>query len=100
MSLSLARPMVAATVSDFDTPPVTWRDTATKGPASRVRHDALLAESGTFNAVRLGNGVDAELPALPLTVGSWNLERCKNVEGTAQCLRETNAKICLLTEMD
>lgn len=38
--------------------------------------------------------------ALPLTVATWNLERCYNVEKSAETLRREGAQLVLLSEVD
>ena len=93
------RPRIETSVDAFEIPSADWREAATDGEVSRDRHDALLAETPALNTIRIVNGREAA-PTGDLRIAAWNIERCKDVEASAQRIRDAGADIVLATEMD
>ncbi|MGV3551351.1 endonuclease/exonuclease/phosphatase family protein [Rhizobium sp.] len=77
-----------------------FRDFAESG-RSRDLHENLLHSLPTMNAIEVDGHPAAVTPlAFPLTVASWNLERCLFPEASAAHIAATGAAIVLLSEMD
>jgi len=94
------RPPVTGERPSMTGPSQAWRDAATQGSADMQRHDQLARESACFSGFRQIQP-ETEAPfGTELKVAAWNLERCKHVEGSASVLKNFNADIALVTEMD
>ena len=100
LDLANCRVAIPRTQEQLTAPDLPWRLDATQVQATRENHDSLLERSSVFRHSRLVQPTIQREPVSTLLVVSWNLERCKNVEGTAAVLARHGADICLLTEMD
>ena len=64
-------------------------------------HDARMADLPAMNSIETGGSPSASEPLrFPLTVAAWNLERCLFPEASAEHIRQTGARVALLSEMD
>lgn len=92
---------IRTTVPNLVLPSQQDRDRAAQMWGSRQAHDQLVQEWPCLKTIELA------MPAAPspnqstsLTVAAWNIERCKEVEASAQRLEHVGADIVLATEMD
>ncbi|MCY4541276.1 MAG: hypothetical protein OXB95_02605 [Rhodobacteraceae bacterium] len=87
-------------VEEFGRPDSAWTESATGGDSSPELHDRLRRSNPALNEIRLRQPPRPLPEGRRLRVASWNLERCKHVEATADKIRRTGAEIVLLSEMD
>lgn len=97
MPLDLVKP---AQSTPLYGPPQDERDRLAALERTEANHAAALAGLACLQRVEVAPTHLSEPLAFPLTVAAWNLERCYNVEMTAQMLEREGAGLVLLSEVD
>ncbi len=89
------------TVAELSAPTEVERAALIEEKRTVANHDRLLAELECHNTVEIGIFIEQPAPlAFPLTVATWNLERCLFVEASASKLANYGADLILLSELD
>ncbi|MBN9310504.1 endonuclease/exonuclease/phosphatase family protein [Devosia sp.] len=97
MSLDLVKPAQTAALSG---PPQQERDRLATLERTEANHAAALAGLACLQRVEAPATVPGAPLAFPLTVATWNLERCYAVEKSAARIAEQGAGLVLLSEVD
>lgn len=97
MSLDLVKPAQTAALSG---PPQQERDRLAPLERTEANHAAALAGLACLQRVEAPATVPGAPLAFPLTVATWNLERCYAVEKSAARIAEQGAGLVLLSEVD
>lgn len=92
--------MIFTTTPALPVPHPLDRAAIAKLPKTIAAHDAHLAEQPYMTQIEVG-GTTPDTPLnFPFTASAWNLERCLFPEPSADKLRDTDAALILLSEMD
>lgn len=94
------RPVTQSTTDALEPPSQALREEARQRSGTQTHNDACEATWDCLNNFEVAPPA-AEL-SLPrsLTVAAWNMERCKDVEASAELIRSAGADVILATEMD
>lgn len=94
------RDPIKTTTSALQPPSAEQRDEARLHGGSQERNDHYQSTWPCLNNIE--TAAPAATPALPgsLTVAAWNIERCKEVEASAELIRASGADVVLATELD
>lgn len=97
MATDLIKP---AQITPLQGPPQAERDALAALERLEANHLAALAGLDCLQRVEVAPAAASAPLALPLTIAAWNLERCYDVEKSADLIAATGAGIALLSEMD
>ena len=94
------REVVTQVVAEIVAPTPEERKDASEGESSAARHTNFLSAWPCLQTVELRQPALSLPKPLGLTVGAWNIERCKRVEDTAELIRRMGIDVLLATELD
>ena len=97
MLLDLVKPAQTAPLTG---PSQVERDRLAALERTEANHAAAMAGLACLQRVEAPATVLADPLSFPLTVAAWNLERCYNVEKSADMLGREGAELVLLSEVD
>lgn len=97
MHLDLVKPAQTKALSG---PSQQERDRLAALERTEANHATAMAGLACLQRVEAPPTALAQPLALPLTVAAWNLERCYNVEKSAEALQREGARLVLLSEVD
>ena len=89
-----------ATVPSLERPGRALLDEARAAPPGAASHDALAARVAAFHAIELHQPLNLVPVPHRFRVAAWNAERLKQIEASAALIRQAQADVVLLSEVD
>lgn len=100
MTITTLERLVTATTAELRGPGYGILDEARRVPAVQAEHDRIAANLQALNAIEMRPVAAVTGGAATLRIAAWNAERCKYHEASVVLLRQVDADVVLLSEMD
>ena len=94
------RNVISNCVEQMQPPSIEERAEAAQHGGSQAHNDQYQSDWPCLNTIEVAQPVAALPMPSALTVAAWNIERCKNVEDSAELIRASGADVVLATEVD